>query len=79
MEKLLGVKMTDAAIDRINLSPHERATAKATMRKAEAITDGLWRAGIVLSRWARAAIAKPVQSGIEWVASVPNSRFLGRE
>ena len=74
METLLSVKATDALIDRINLSPRERAAAKAGMRKAEAMVDALWRVRTVLSRLARVA-----RSGIEWVARVPNSAFLGRE
>jgi hypothetical protein len=76
METVLSVETTDALIDRINLSPRERAAAKARMRQAEEMVDALWRT--VFSRLAE-LVVKPVRSGIEWVARVPNSRFLGRE
>jgi hypothetical protein len=79
METVLSVKATDALIDRINLSPHEKAAAKAELRKAEAMVDALWRVGTVLSRWARLAVVKPIRRGIEWITRVPNSRFLGWE
>jgi hypothetical protein len=79
METLHSVKATDALIERINLSPREQASAKAAMRKAEAMIDALWRVGTVLSRLTRVAIVEPVRKGIEWVTRVPNSRFLGHE
>ena len=62
METSVKGKSVYHAIDEINMSDRRKAAAKARMRDAELIAEGIWRATDILSRLGRAVLIRGAET-----------------